>query len=250
MLSSVRSHSIALLLVVSTVAPTVPAAVIPADSVKVMRFSSGDGFAIPGPGAFVIKEGRDLKVEFVPPAGNRPEQYREVDLQPGDLILIANGKRVKTIRELENAHTGTAIGAEFKLGIQRGKQMMIVTFRKADPKDLPQMKMKIVTSGGEGTEVLPAVGVILAEKGKKVVIDKILPMETSAVHGRDVQQGDIITSLNGQAVLSTRDFVARYDALDVGTNVSWILDRKGKSVAVSFAKPKPVGRIMIRKDAQ
>jgi S1-C subfamily serine protease len=163
---------------------------------------------------------------------------------------MANGKRVKTIPELEKAHAGTAVGADFKLGIQRGEQMMIVTFRKADPKDLPQMKMKIVTSGSEGTEVLPAVGVILAERGKKVVIDKILPMETSAVKGRDVQQGDIITSLNGETVQSTKDFVARYDALDVGASVVWTLDRKGTTVSITFTKPKPVGRIMIRRDAQ
>lgn len=248
--SSIRFHAKALLIAVSSVLSTVHAAVLPADSVKMMRFSPGDGFAIPGPGALVVKEGRDLKVQFVPPAGNRPEQYREVDLQAGDLILMANGKRVKTIRELENAHTATAIGAEFKLGIQRGEQMMIVSFRKADPKDLPQMKMKIVTSGGEGTEILPAVGVILAEKGKKVVVDKILPMETSAVKGRDVQQGDVITSLNGERVESTKDFVARYDALDVGASVVWTLDRKGTTVSITFAKPKPIGRIMIRRDAR
>jgi hypothetical protein len=71
--------------------------------------------------------------------------------------------------------------------------MMIIPFPKGDPKDLPQRKMRIMTAGGEGLEVLPAVGVALSQKQKTVVVEKILPVENSMVKGMDVKEGDVIT---------------------------------------------------------
>ena len=125
-----------------------------------MTMKEGDVFHIPETGTLVVKE-KDHENPVCPPAENRRDPYKGVDLQTGDLILMANGKRVKTIKELTDAYASTSVGAEFKLGIQRGKEMMLVAFPKADPKDLPQRSMRIMTTGGEGTEVLPAVGVVL-----------------------------------------------------------------------------------------
>lgn len=220
------------------------------DSVKMIRMSPGDAFPIPETGALVVREGADLRVQFVPPSGNRPPKYRTVDLQEGDLILLVNGKRVKSIEDLKKAHTATPVGSEFKLGIQRGQEMIIVAFEKADPKDLPKMNMRIVTSGGDGTEVLPAVGVVLAEKKKSVVVDKLLPVETSAVKELDVKEGDVIASINGTEVTSLKEFVRLYDELAVGDRVDWKTRRAGKEIAVSFAKPKPMGKVMMRRETR
>ena len=237
------------LLSLAPAAPGDPVASVP-DSLGMIRLSSDDAFPIPETGALVVKDGSDLKVRFVPPAGNRPEKYRSVDLQEGDQILLVNGKRVKTIAELKKAHADTPVGETFKLGIKRGEELMIVSFEKADPKDLPKMNTRIVTSGGEGTEVLPAVGVMLVEKGKGVVIDKILPVETSAVKGLDVKEGDIILSINGNAVSSLKEFVSFYDNLAVGDPVEWKTRRSGNAISVSFAKPKPMGRVMMRRESR
>jgi S1-C subfamily serine protease len=222
----------------------------PQGKVQVMKIKEGDVFPIPEIGALVVKGEKDLMIQFVPPAENRRDPYKSVDLQTGDLILMANGKRVKSIKELTDAHASTAIGMEFKLGIQRGKEMMIVSFAKADPKDLPKRSMRIMTTGGEGTEVLPAVGVVLAQKQKTVVIDKILPVESSIVKTLDVNEGDVITAINGKPVASVKDFVGIYDGLEVGSPVTVNTVRKGTPLQVTFKKPKPMGPVFIRKEVQ
>jgi S1-C subfamily serine protease len=221
-----------------------------ADSMKIVRLSPGDGFPIPETGALVVKDGTDLTVRFVPPAGSRPEKYKSVDLQEGDLILLVNGKRVKTVEDLKKVHAETPVGGTLKLGIQRDQEMMIVSFEKGDPKDLPRMNMRIVTSDDDGTRVLPAVGVMLVEKKKSVVVEKILPVETSAVKGLDVKEGDVIVAMNGTGVASLKAFVDLYDGLAVGDKVEWKTRRSGKEIAVSFPKPKPIGRVIMRRDPQ
>jgi len=227
----------------SGVAATSPQKVI----TKTQRLSPGDAFPIPETGALVVREGSDLKVQFVPPPENRREPYKQVDLQVNDLILLVNGKRVKTIADLSKAHDETPIGAELKLGIQRDKQMMIVSFPKADPKDLPQRTMRIVTAGGEGNEILPAVGIVLSETKHSVIVKKLLPVESAVVKNLDVQEGDVVTSINGTSVSSVKKFIDLYDKLDVGAKVSWNTERKGKRIVVEFEKPKPMGPVIIRR---
>jgi S1-C subfamily serine protease len=222
----------------------------PADSLRTMRFSAGEVFLIPEIGAAVVKNGKDLKVQFVLPVETRKDPYKTVDLKTDDLILLAGGKRVRNTGDLRSAYEAAAIGAEFKLGVQRGQEMMIVWFPKADPKDLPQRQMRIVTADDDRTAVLPAVGVVLVEKGKHVVIDKLLPDEKSAVRGLDVREGDIILDMNGTKVASVKAFTSVYDALEVGVQVKWKTDRAGKPDAVSFVKPKPLGRVIIRRNPQ
>jgi hypothetical protein len=102
-LTSVRSIVCPLALIVSLpVMGEVRAAVCVADDpqeqVKVRTVKEGDVFHIPEPGALVIKKMDDLSIQFVAPAGDRRDPYKGIDLQTGDVILMANGKRVKTIK--------------------------------------------------------------------------------------------------------------------------------------------------------
>jgi hypothetical protein len=225
---------------------------LPADSMRVMRFTKGEAFPLPGVGAIIVQDGSSLRVQFIPPSERRPEKYRAVDLQADDRILMLNEIRVKTIAEFEKRHEAIAVGGEIKLGIQRGQEFMIATYLKPDPKDLPQMQMRIVKAGegGEDTEVLPAVGVILTAKGKKVVISALIEPATSAVRDLDVKEGDVITTINGKTVTSLRSFVSVFDKTAVGSKVEWVADRKGKSVTVSFPRPKPLGGMIMRRERQ
>jgi S1-C subfamily serine protease len=219
----------------------------PPDSVKVFRRIEGGGFAIPEVDAIVTKTGKDLKVDGVAPAGSRRDQYKNVDLQAGDIILMVNGKRVKTIAELSAAHAAAAEGSEVKLGIQRGQQMMYVAFPKADPRDLPKRTIRIVTDGEEGTQVFPAVGVILKEQENAVVIQDIIEMENTAVKGLDVRKGDTIRSINGKRVSTLGSYSAIFDAIAIGERVTWQIERKGVRREISFARPKPMGRVMMKR---
>jgi hypothetical protein len=225
---------------------------LPADSMRVMRFARGEAFPLPGVGAIIVQEASSLRVQFIPPSERRPERYRGVDLRADDRILMLNEKRVKTIAEFEKRHDAIAVGGEIKLGIQRGQEFMITTYLKPDPQDLPQMQMRILKEGegGAETEVLPAVGIILTAKAKKVVISSLIETATSAVRDLDVKEGDVITTLNGKPVTSLRSFVTVFDNIEVGAKVEWVADRKGKSITVSFLRPKPLGGMIMRRNRQ
>jgi S1-C subfamily serine protease len=239
----------ALLLLPAFAAMSVHAA-IPADSTRVLRVSTEEAFFLPEIATLVTAEGKDLKIQMAPPAGQLREPYRSVDVKTGDMVLLANGKRVKTIADLKRTYEATAIGAEFALGLQRGQELMIAAYPKADSEALPKRTMRIVTSDAPGTEVFPAVGVALTEKERRVSVSQLLPVEKSAVHGLDVKEGDVIGSMNGKPVTSLQAFVTAYDALKVGTAVVWELRREGNTVSVTFAKPQPAGQVIIRQEVK
>jgi S1-C subfamily serine protease len=220
------------------------------DSVRVFTRIEGGGFAIPEFDAVVTKAGKDLKVEVVAPAENRRERYKNVDLQAGDLILMVNGKRVKTIADLSAAHAAAAVGSEIKLGIQRGQQMMYATFPKADPGDLPKRTMRIVTDQEDGTQIFPAVGVILKEKENAVVIQDVIEMENTAVKGLDVRKGDIIRTINGKTVSTLASYSTIFDGIAIGDRVTWQTERKGVRKEISFTRPRPMGRVLMKRKPQ
>jgi S1-C subfamily serine protease len=225
------------------------AAIAPGDSVRIVRKAEGDVVLLPEVGALIIQDGEGLKVQFVQATQNRRAPYKTVDLRTEDHILLFNGRRVKRIADLRNAYDALAVGGEVKLGLQRGPEMLISSYAKGDPKDLPRMQIRVANDSGENQEVLPAVGVVLTEKEKRVVVQEVLPLETSAIAKRDVRSGDVIVRLNGRDVSSLKQFVEAYDRLEVGSRVEWSTERKGKSITVSFAKPKPAGPVMIRREA-
>jgi len=134
-----------------------------------VRVIKGEIFDIPELGALIIKGDDGLKVEHVMPAEARPKAYADVDIKSGDLVLLVNGKRVKTIKDVEKQYGAVAVGEEIKLGLQRGEETLISRFAKADPKDLPQRKIIMRKSdGGKGDA--DSLGKL--EPGEKVIIKR------------------------------------------------------------------------------
>lgn len=220
------------------------------DSAKTFQTVTAESFPLGELGGLVVADGKNLIVRFVSPPANRKAPYKEVDLREGDVLLMVNGKRVKSVNELKAAYGAIAVGAEVKVGLERGKEMLIVAFPKADPKDLPQMKIMVQRGPGDGTEIFPAVGVSMAQKGKKVVVQEVLPIETSVVRTLDVKAGDVILSLNGWTVTSLKEYTEKFDAIAVGAPVEWKTEREGRKLTISFLRPKPMGQVMIRKGPQ
>ena len=159
---------------------------------------------------------------------------------------MANGRRVTSTKDLQSIYDTLAIGNPFKLGVKRGEEMLLVSFTKGDPKNLPHIQTKIVQGGGGGdTEEFPAVGVVIRMKGRTLVIDKLLPGETP-VKKLDVLRGDIISSINGTGVATLKDYDDVFDKVAPGTDVTWVLTRGEKSHTVTFPRPRP--RLIIRRE--
>ena len=74
------------------------------DSTKTIRLKADDVMVFPEVGGLILSHGRDLRVERVQPPDNRTAAYKGVDLREGDLLVLFNGERVKTILALNKAY--------------------------------------------------------------------------------------------------------------------------------------------------
>lgn len=217
--------------------------IIRGDSAGTMMRQVGEIFQLRELGALISSDKDRLRVDHIMPGDKRPKGYADVDLQEGDIILMANAKKVKEVGALKELYEGMKVGEVFKMGIKRDEAMMLVSFTIADPKDLPKMQMRMITSGDGGdVEALPALGLIISMKGKAVEVLDILPDGAAPKAG--AQKGDLILELNGKKTRTVKGFVDTYDSLPVGSNVTLKLDRAGKSMTFSFSKPVPGGSVM------
>lgn len=188
--------------------------------------------------AIVADEGGTLKVAMVPPPDRRPEGMAAVDLQRGDEVGMAGGKRVKTIKELREAYDASKPGEEFKLGVRREGRPIIVTFTRKDEKDMPGGMVIRRGPGDENSDVFPALGLMLEKKGNTVIVNETMPHAS-----KEFQKGDVVWSLNGTPIKNVADFAKTLDATKVGDELSIVLDRKGEKVAVKMPRPEPRGNV-------
>lgn len=188
----------------------------------------------------VADEGGTLKVAMVPPADRRPEGMAAIDLQRGDEVGMAGGKRVKTIKELRAAYEASKPGEEFKLGVRRDGRSIVVSFARKDEKDMPGGMVIRRGPGDENSDVFPALGLMLEKKGATVVVNETMPHAS-----KEFQKGDVVASLNGTSIKNVADFAKTLDATKVGDLLTFVLDRKGESVTVKMARPEPRGTVRI-----
>ena len=189
-------------------------------------------------GAVIVTSDGKLIIEHVLPKDRLPKTNVDANLKEGDVILMANAKKMRTTKELEDLYQSLGVGSELKLGVQRGDERFIVSIAKADPKDLPQMRIKIGGDGGD-IEALPAVGVILKSQKNKIIVDGKFPDTTAALASADIKENDVLVEMNKQPVTTIKKFMETYMALPIGSAVEWKVKRGKETIAVSFNKPKP-----------
>ena len=93
-----------------------------------------------------------------------PEEYKDVDIQLNDVIIYANGKPLKSLEDFKNIYSNAAVGEEMKLGIRRGEEMFIASFKRMDSS---KIKRKIITMDGSSKEGMKNIEM----KGDKLFID-------------------------------------------------------------------------------
>jgi S1-C subfamily serine protease len=227
----------------------------------------GQPFNLGELGAVIVDNGKEIKFLHVMPAGNRPKAYKDVDVQAGDVILMCNGKRLKTLKDLEETYKATAVGAEFKMGVRRNEDRFIVALPKADPRDLPQMKMSIQTTegpnagagggkiqrfvfgSGQGSDdvaPLMGLGLIIGKKDNVLKVVGVMPDAAKAWGGADIKQDDIIESFNGEKINSTQQLAEMYEKLAIGTKIELQYKRGDKTMQASLTKPEAKGKMIMR----
>lgn len=203
-------------------------------------------------GGVLIFENDGLKVLIEPPpASQRMEVYRDVDLREGDIIVMMNGKRFKSAGEANELLNQLAVGDPIKLAVKRGEATHMVSFPKADPNDLKgsQMIIKSAPCGdGQSMEVVSDLALLVVGKDNQVSVDDILPGAPDASTGMTLQKGDIITTCNGAGVTSPAQLAELVANLNVGDQITLTVTRGEETSEVSFAKPEaPEDTRVIRK---
>jgi S1-C subfamily serine protease len=243
----------------------------PAFSQQMKFIQAGEIFELREIGGILEQEKDHVKVLAVMPKDRRAKAYREVDVQEGDLILFFNGNRVEGIKDLEQIYAALAIGDTIQIGLQRKEDRLIVALTKADPKSLPVPQMRKVmvspdgkmtteqTTGGETHRVVKTLdpnaseitavmglGVVVGNVGGAVkVLDK-LPVPAQGLAGVDLQEGDVLQTLNHYKIASAPQFNEAFEKIAVGAKVDLQYLRKEKTMTASFHKPEAQGQMMIR----
>lgn len=219
---------------------------IDADSAAVRRQTPGEVLTMPELSALISENGGRIVVDHIMEAQMRPKGYEKTELQEGDVILMANGGRIGSLAGLRGLYDTAAVGSTVNLGVKRKEEMMIASFVKADPKNLPKLRM-VISHGDDGSVLeIPQVGLIFGSEGKTIVVREVLPNASGTVHG-EVEAGDRILRLNGSALHSMRDFRTAYDKLPLGSRIQLLTSRSGKNRELVFPKPKDDGPVIIRR---
>lgn len=237
---------LALLIVILVTAHT--AYSIPSQEPKrIMRqFNMDDAVIIRELGAVITTKDEKLTVDII--LGNNEKQSS--DIQKDDLILMANGKKVKSVKELRELYDNATAGEEIKIGLKRGENLMIAKFTKKSAEELNKEghgQMVIKMDGDDGDKVLPALGLIITSKGKNAVVKGILPNAGKNFTAFVPKENDVIVSINGAKVSSAEEFDEAYTELNEGDKVTIEFSRDGKNSKETFSKPKPMGRMIMRK---
>ena len=212
--------------------------------VRRMQFNSDNAFLLNEVGAVITEEQGVLKVIMVGPKERRTKGSEDSDLFRGDEVIMVNGKRMKGIKDLQDAYATTTAGSEFKIGVRRNEERAIVTVLKADPKDLPQRQLIMAGGLPGGGEALPALGLMLRNGKDSVIVHRVLPAGLEVVRN-SLKEGDRITALNTTKVNDVKSFVDVWDVMKQGDQVTLTYQRDGKERNLEFKKPRPMGGPMI-----
>ncbi|KAA3614082.1 MAG: PDZ domain-containing protein [Calditrichaeota bacterium] len=113
-------------------------------SAQMMIKATGDVFNLPELSAVIVEQDKKIVV-IATMAHMRPADYKDIDLENNDQIFMANGKKIKSVKQLKNMYNELAVGDKLKMAVKRGDENQLVSFAKADPEDLPKMKIQTKT---------------------------------------------------------------------------------------------------------
>jgi len=241
---------------------------IEAQQTRTMTFSADDAFLIPGLMVLILPGENNLEVEMVPPKEQLPKEYHDLDLEKGDLILMFNGKRVKTIDDIRDRYDSLAVADSVQFGIKRGQEMRIVSFLKpaedvqggggqvmmvtkeiGDGEADEAGGLKIETMGdGQGPEPVVALdaGVVFSEDEDGLTVSVSIANPEAQITGDPLKEGDRLVSIQDETVTSAKAFRKLYESIPVGAKVKLVFTRDGVEHSASFVKAKPEN-VMIKK---
>lgn len=181
-----------------------------------------------------IAEERDGAVTLttVFPATSRADAYRNLDVQEGDVLLMAAGETLRNIGHLREMYEGVAVGGEVKLAVRRAEDRFLLSFAKADPETLTtggggHRRMVMVRGGGD-VEVVEELGIVVRRgDGKLTIAAAVAP-------GTPLAEGDVLESLAGTAIATVAELRTALGKLAPGADVEVGIVRGGEARTVQL----------------
>ncbi len=206
-------------------------------------------------GAVISTDSDKLTVRHIRSADKRPEKYRDVDLQNGDVVLMMNGSRIESGSEFQDLYTELESGEIVKLGVSRNGRLMLVSFEKADESELPERRMMIVSDGGEmsgdssgnrtmvriGPEdgtiaLITEAGVVLRESDNGLVADRTFPTVGEYYSGENIEAGDRLVSFAGEEITTAEKLREIYDSVENGDEIEVVFRRGDDMLKATLKK--------------
>ncbi|HOP07494.1 MAG TPA: PDZ domain-containing protein [candidate division Zixibacteria bacterium] len=213
----------------------------------------GQTAMIPEMAALLLVKDSILEVIKINPPDQRPEKYQDVDLQKGDQIIMANGKRIHDGVELTTLLDGLQPGEMIKLGIKRNGQMRMVSFEKGAPEDLPQQVMvmtmstdssgavsqniQVMGNSDSKAEVITELGLLLVQKDKSVKVADLMSEINGIADSLPVQEGDIIKTISGKEVSSLEIFKTEFGKIKTGEEIALDIQRGDQVIKAVIIHP-------------
>ena len=163
-------------------------------------------------------------------------------LQPGDLVLTLDGKRMENGRQFRVNIYSRPINETVMLDVQRGERRVSVrvpVVERPDTmgrlKELIGQQSPVASLGMYGLTLTPQIAQLLPNirSPKGVVVATISPSTPISQQGR-LQPGDVIYTVNGKGVESVADLNAAASALKAPSPVVLHLERNGMLMYLSF----------------
>ena len=163
-------------------------------------------------------------------------------LQPGDLVLALDGKRMENGRQLRINLYARGVSDTVVIDVQRGDRKLSLKVpvgeRDSDVgrlKDLVAQQVPIRALGVLGLNLTPQIAELLPNlrRQKGVVVASVTQLVPYSQQGR-LQPGDVIYSLNGKVIETTADLNTATSTFKPGTAAVLQLERSGTLMYLAF----------------
>ncbi len=166
-------------------------------------------------------------------------------LQPGDLVLSLDGRPVADARRLEISIFQKTIGETLDLGIQRGSERLAIRVPVMERPNDPNRFADLVT---RESNLIPQLGILVLNLNDQVTA-MLPPLRMPAAVvvaarvadapalGEDFQPGDLISSINGDAIADLNALRSVLGKIQTGDPVVAQIQRQGRLTFVAFEMP-------------
>jgi serine protease Do len=163
-------------------------------------------------------------------------------LQPGDLVLSLDGKRMENGRQFRINVYSRAVGEPVTLGIQRGDRRLTVRVPVVERSNDPGQLTELVTAenairdlGVLGLDLTPRIAQLLPplRRDTGVVVGSVAAGTPYSQQGR-LEIGDVIYAISGRPVASVADLKSAMAALQPNAPAVLLIERDSTLLYLAF----------------